>query len=255
MRRDTVVKETPTAPDSYPAEAAGLQWLGDAGGARVVGVLGVSSERIELEYIESVPPDAASARAFGAALAETHAAGAAAFGCAPPGWSGRLYIGRREMPAADERTWGAFYARDRVLPFLEIAEAVGNVTETEARTVRDACTVVSEGVFDDGEPPARLHGDLWSGNVLWSPSGVVMIDPAAHGGHRETDLAMLDLFGCPYFDEILAGYQSVRPLLPRWRERVPLHQLHSLAVHAAGHGRAYGTALARAATTVLALAR
>ena len=62
--------------------------------------------------------------------------------------------------------------------------------------------------FDDDDPPARLHGDLWSGNVMWTPDGVVLIDPAAHGGHRETDLAMLALFGCPSLDAVIEGYQS-----------------------------------------------
>lgn len=254
MTRDTVVKSSPVSVDSYPAEAAGLEWLRDAGGARIVRVIAVSSGRIELERVESGVPSAGAASRFGAGLAATHAAGAAAFGSSPPGWSGRLYIGRREMPAAQEDAWGVFYARDRVLPFLEIAESVGTVTADEAHTVRRACSAISGGVFDDDQPPARLHGDLWSGNVLWSPSGVVLIDPAAHGGHRETDLAMLDLFGCAFLGDVLRGYESVTPLRAGWRERIPLHQLHPLAVHAAGHGRSYGTALVRAAEDVITLA-
>ena len=56
------------------------------------------------------------------------------------------------------------------------------------------------GDFDDDDPPARLHGDLWSGNVMWTPTGAVLIDLAAHGGHRETDLAMLALFGRRVYD-------------------------------------------------------
>jgi fructosamine-3-kinase len=74
-----------------------------------------------------------------------------------------------------------------------------------------------------------------------------LIDPAAHGGHRETDLAMLALFGCPYLDVILEAYQAVHPLRPGWRARIPQHQLHPLAVHAAGYGPSYGQALHRAA--------
>ncbi|NED60573.1 fructosamine kinase, partial [Streptomyces sp. SID10244] len=92
------------------------------------------------------------------------------------------------------------------------------------------------------------------GNVLWTARGVVLIDPAAHGGHRETDLAMLALFGCPLLTEIIAGYQGERPLRPGWEDRVALHQLHPLAVHAAGHGPSYGTALGRAARACVALA-
>jgi fructosamine-3-kinase len=73
-----------------------------------------------------------------------------------------------------------------------------------------------------------LHGDLWSGNVMWTSDGAVLIDPAAQGGHRETDLAMLALFGCPYFDAVIDGYQSHRPLRDGWRDRVGLHQLYPL---------------------------
>ncbi|MYQ97598.1 fructosamine kinase family protein, partial [Streptomyces sp. SID6139] len=90
------------------------------------------------------------------------------------------------------------------------------------------------------EPPARLHGDLWNGNVLWGADGEVrLIDPAAHGGHRETDLAMLQLFGCPHLDRVLAGYRESAPLADGWRERVGVHQLFPLLVHAVLFGRGY----------------
>jgi fructosamine-3-kinase len=86
----------------------------------------------------------------------------------------------------------------------------------------------------------------------------VLIDPAAHGGHRETDLAMLSLFGCPFLDRVLAAYDEGAaaigaPLREGWHERVPVHQLHPLAVHAAGHGRSYGIALTEAAERTLEL--
>ncbi len=102
------------------------------------------------------------------------------------------------------------------------------------------------------EPPARIHGDLWSGNVLWSGGKGWLIDPAAHGGHRETDLAMLALFGAPYRDEILAAYDAVTPLAAGWRARVPLHQLHPLLVHACLFGEPYGAQAGAAARAALA---
>ncbi|WP_022881780.1 fructosamine kinase family protein [Gryllotalpicola ginsengisoli] len=256
---DTLVKQNPSAPPGFfEAEAAGLRWLAeatDAGGARVARVIGVSPGRIELERVPSARPSAQAAREFGRALAVTHDAGAAAFGAPPDGWDGPGFIGKRPQPFAHEERWGAFYARDRVLPFLAVAEQAGSVTADEARVIRDACELVADGAFDDDEPPARLHGDLWNGNVLFSPDGVVLIDPAAHGGHRETDLAMLQLFGAPFLGEILAGYESAHPLRPGWRERVPVHQLHPLAVHAAGFGRGYGVELVDAARATLALGR
>jgi fructosamine-3-kinase len=86
------------------------------------------------------------------------------------------------------------------------------------------------------DAPARLHGDLWSGNIMWTGPAdavqAVLIDPAAHVGHRESDLAMLALFGAPHFDEIITGYEAVHRLAPGWRDRLPLHQLYPLAVHA-----------------------
>jgi fructosamine-3-kinase len=252
---DTIVKSNPDAPPLFfEAEAAGLTWLADAGGARVVRVVHVEPGSIELERIHTGRPQARAARDFGSALAVTHDAGAAAFGAPPDGWTGPLFIGRRPLSAAHESTWGGFYARERVLPYLELAIESGGVGRGQASIVRQACDEVAAGVFDDDDPPSRIHGDLWNGNVLWSPTGVVLIDPAAHGGHRETDLAMLALFGCPYLDEIVEGYEQTHPLRPGWRERIPLHQLHPLAVHAASYGRGYGDALADAAARVIALA-
>jgi len=248
-------KRDPDAPAGFfEAEAAGLAWLGSVpGGVRTARVIAVRPGAIELENVDPAPPTPAAAREFGAALARTHDAGAAAFGSPPDGYAGPMYIGQRALTTARQTRWGRFYARDRVLPYLVAAVKAGNVTETEERIIRAACDRISAGAFDDSEAPARLHGDLWNGNVLWSAGGVVLIDPAAHGGHRETDLAMLALFGCPFLDQVLAAYDAEIPLREGWRERVPVHQLHPLAVHAAGHGRSYGVALIAAAEATLEL--
>lgn len=74
---------------------------------------------------------------------------------------------------------------------------------------------------------------------MWTSDGVVLIDPAAYGGHRETDLAMLALFGCPFYDAVLEGYQRVRTLREGWRERVGLHQLFPLLAHVVLFGEGY----------------
>ena len=89
------------------------------------------------------------------------------------------------------------------------------------------------------EPVARLHGDLWSGNVLADRSGRPwLIDPAAYGGHREMDLAMLDLFGS-IPARTAAAYHEVWPLADGWRERIALWQLFPLLVHAVLFGGGY----------------
>ncbi|MGN6326506.1 fructosamine kinase family protein [Pseudolysinimonas sp.] len=241
-------------PGFFAAEAAGLRWLAEAesvGGAAVVAVRGVGEGWIELDRLASARPTAEAARVFGAALARTHAAGAAAFGAAPG--DGPWFIGRQELPCDPSATWGAFYAAQRVLPFARRAHERRHLDARGLAVVEEACARIASGALDDDEPPARLHGDLWNGNVAWTPAGAVLIDPAAHGGHRETDLAMLALFGLPFLDVVLDGYDAAAPLRPGWRDRVPMHQLHPLAVHAASHGAAYAEPLAAAAESTLGL--
>ncbi|WP_188489671.1 fructosamine kinase family protein [Williamsia phyllosphaerae] len=244
-------------PDFFAAEAAGLRWLA-AAGAPVVEVVSVAADRIDLRRLRETSPTRAAAMRFGAALSAMHDAGADHFGSPPDGFHGRTFVGSREQDSIPTDSWGEFYARTRVLAFVDPAVAAGNLTASDEAAVREACERIASGDLDPApggpdERPARLHGDLWTGNVLWTPDGVVMIDPAAHGGHRETDLAMLALFGCPLLDQIIDGYQSRRPLAPGWENRIGLHQLHPLAVHAAGHGPGYGSRLGSAARATLAL--
>lgn len=248
----TFTKRRPGAPAGFfAAEAAGLAWLAAAHGAAVVDVLGVGDDRIDLEELDDARPTPVAARRFGADLARTHDAGARAWGAPPDGWDGPTFIGKRPQECRPESSWGVFYAAQRVAPFARIAREAGSITVAEHDLVSRALDRVADGALDDDDRPARLHGDLWNGNVTFTPGGVVLIDPAAHGGHRETDLAMLDLFGCPFLDEVRAGYESVHPLRAGWRNRLPLHQLHPLAVHAAGYGRSYGVALVDAARATL----
>jgi fructosamine-3-kinase len=220
-----------------------------------VEVLSVEPGRIDLDALDIARATPAAARAFGAVLPATHDAGATAFGVPPDGWDGPTFIGRQPLRTRPGgwSAWGAFFAQQRVLPYAELAADRGAVGGSDLRLVRDACDRLSSGELDDGEPPARIHGDLWNGNLQWTTSGAVLIDPAASGGHRETDLAMLALFGCPFLAEIYAAYDAAHPLRPGWADRLGLHQLHPLAVHAASHGPSYAAPLVAAARSVLDL--
>ncbi len=248
------IKSDPAGPGAYPAEAAGLAWLAEARGASCVAVREVDDRHIALDQLRESRPTREAAHRFGAALAITHRAGARTFGRAPAGWSRPCFIGRQTMPVGEWQSWGEFYADARVIPYAEKAVESGTLSKAELERVRRTGDLIRSGIFDDDEPPARVHGDLWAGNVMWTATGAVLIDPAAHGGHRETDLAMLALFGAPFLAEVIAGYDEVSALRDGWQERIPLHQLFPLAVHAVGHGRSYGEGLLRACAAVDALA-
>lgn len=212
-------------------------------GAAVVPVVGVGEDHLDLVRLEPVPASAAAARAFGAGLARTHDAGGTSWGAGPAGWAGDGFFGPLSDPlpmtVGSWPTWGAFYAQARVAPVVRLARDRGVCDAAQSRVFDDLCERLVDGAFDTDDGPARTHGDLWSGNVMWTEGGAVLIDPAAHGGHRETDLALLALFGSPYLDEVRDGYEAVHPLADGWEERVGLHQLHCLLVHAVLFGGGY----------------
>ncbi|MGH3722122.1 MAG: fructosamine kinase family protein [Pseudonocardiaceae bacterium] len=229
------------------AEAAGLRWLRVPGGPPVPRVHGHDEHWLVTEHIPAGPTDGAAAERLGRELAVLHTAGAPAFGTPPPGGPQQAWIGAAPMTNITALEWPQWYAEHRVLRYLRTAVDRGTVNAEQARAVHRVCERIGE-LAGPAEPPARLHGDLWSGNVhAGADERVWLLDPAAHGGHRETDLAMLALFGYPHLERVLTGYADVTPLAPGWRARVPLHQLFPLLVHAVLFGGGYGASTAAAA--------
>ncbi|MEG3613810.1 fructosamine kinase family protein [Isoptericola haloaureus] len=233
-------------PGFFATEAAGLRWLAVDGGPRVAAVLDVGPGHLDLERLEPARPTSPAARSFGRALARLHDAGAPAFGTLPPdagrGWFGPL-DDPLDMPAGAFEDWPAFYAEARLRPIVAQGRERGVLDRRDAAAMEAVCGALPD-LAGPPDSPARLHGDLWSGNLLWTAADdggteAALIDPAAHGGHRETDLAMLALFGAPHLDEILAGYDETHPLAAGWQQRVELHQLYPLAVHAVLFGGGY----------------
>jgi fructosamine-3-kinase len=186
-------------------------------------VIDETPDRLVLQRVPSGTLTAAGEEDLGRMLAKLHAAGAPAFGSLPA--PGRFFVGRCELESPEAAEWNTYYVEHRCLP---LARRIG-LADVVARIVVDA----------PAEPPARLHGDLWTGNVLADPGGRPwLIDPAAYGGHREVDLAMLDLFG-PFPARVIAAYEEVSPLADGWRDRIPLWQLFPLLVHAVLFGGGY----------------
>ena len=257
---ETFRKRRPGAPaDYFQREADGLRWLAQADGAPVPNVVAVTPDSLSIARVPPASPRASDAQRFGAELARTHLSGASGFGAAPPSplTTPAGFIADLPLPYGDWDSFGPFYGRARIQPYVAmlgpgISDGVTEVfTALVARLDTDDPALVGPA-----EPPARLHGDLWSGNVVWGRDAADdvrgwLIDPAAHGGHRETDLAMLALFGTPHLAEIMVGYQSVAPLAPGWRQRVALHQVHPLLVHAVLFGGDYLSRAASAAQTAL----
>jgi fructosamine-3-kinase len=242
----------------FGAEAQGLRWLAEARAVPVPDVLGWDEAMLVVSWVPGGAPDAAAAERFGRDLARMHAAGAQRFGAPWPGFIASLPLGN-DGPAAggdDARApggpgaWPDWYAAQRLLPYLRRAADAGTLGPAQVRGVEAVMARIGD-LAGPAEPPARIHGDCWSGNVLWSGGRGWLIDPAAHGGHRETDLAMLDLFGAPFLDRIVASYQEAAPLAAGWRARVPLHQLHPLLVHVCLFGSGYAEAAAAAARAAL----
>jgi fructosamine-3-kinase len=209
-------------PGMFAAEAAGLAWL-RVGSLREPRVLAAGDRWLALEWLDLAGrPDPA---ALGRGLAALHRISPSKFGLDAPN-----YLATLPQDNTPEDDWPTFYVERRLRPLCTRAK-LGVDRELDKLRMLD--------VFGPPEPPARLHGDLWWGNVASVSGEPVIIDPAVYGGHREIDLAMLALFGgLP--DRLVDAYDEVWPLADGWRARIPLHQLYPLAAHACLFGGGYG---------------
>lgn len=245
--RSAFIKTRPHSPaDFFSSEARGLAWLSVPGGAPIPEVLAHADDCLIMAWIDPGRASADAAETLARGLAVTHAAGAARFGAEHNG-----YIGTAPLLNAPSDSWADFWVNRRVLPYLKIARDRVAIGDRDSAAIEAVAARIDE-FAGPPEPPARIHGDLWSGNVVWGADGVAyLVDPAAHAGHRETDLAMLALFGAPHLTRLLDAYDEAAPLADGWRERVALHQLHPLLVHAILFGGSYGGRAGAAARSLL----
>lgn len=226
------VKTRADAPsDMYEVEARGLRFL-EAGALRVPRVVAVDPAFLVLEYL---PPTSSSAdfdEVLGRGLAALHQASPAGFGLDHDNYVGSLP--QRNTPCA---TWAEFYWERRLRPLSrELPSALRHRFDSLAEILPEC--------VGPAEPPARLHGDLWGGNVHRAGEPV-LIDPAVYGGHREIDLAMMRLFG-GFSARVFAAYDEAHPLAHEHERRVPLYQLYPLLVHVGIFGASYLPAVSRA---------
>lgn len=256
MSSDEHVKSRPDAPAGFfAAEADGLRWLAEPGAVPVVGVIAQDRASLTIERLHEARPTAQAARDLGTGLARLHDAGAPGFGWAPSAtaWFGPL-SDPVELPTAPRDTFTAYWVSDRLRPIAE--RAAGTLGASGRAAVDAAISAIDTGAFEgiagEGrEVPARVHGDLWSGNVLWTAQGATLIDPAAHGGHRLEDLALLTLFGAPHLDEVLAAYEAAHPMPASWREDLPAHLFFCLLAHVHLFGAMYVDQAVSVARTIV----
>jgi fructosamine-3-kinase len=213
-------------PNMYACEAEGLAWLAEARALPCPAVIAVSEQFLVLEYVEP----AARVRDFdarlGRGLAALHRFGTPSFGFVRDN-----FIANLPQDNTREDNFATFYRARRLEPML-------THLDVSLRRRFDSLFAKLEALIPE-EPPARLHGDLWSGNVHTTAHGEPMfIDPAVYGGAREIDLAMLQLFGAPS-QAFFAAYDEQYPRLPGHEERVPLYQLFPLLVHVRLFGGSY----------------
>ncbi len=217
----------------FAAEATGLAWLRDGNAVlRIPIVIATGDDWLALEWLDLTSrPDPA---VLGRGLAGLHASGAPAFGLTDDNFLATL-----PQDNTAEPDWPTFYVERRLRPLCARARLGLDAQLDRLRAATDR--------FGPPEPPARLHGDLWWGNVAATQGDAVILDPAVYGGHREIDLAMLALFGgLP--DALVDAYEEVLPLADGWRDRIALHQLYPLAAHACLFGGGYGAQVSRALT-------
>ncbi len=222
--RAVVVKATP-----YDAEleAEGLEALA-AAGAPVPAVLALGPHVLVMAAVDG-PPDWAG---LGTALAVVHASHGPGFG-----WHRDNVIGPLPQANGWLATSGSFVVERRIRPHLEVLP--GEV----ARRLAAACEGPLPALLDEHDPPpSLLHGDLWTGNVV---AGRWLVDPAVHHADRETDLAMLTLFGAPPA-AFWSAYERAAPLPDGWERRRPVLQLPPLLVHVRLFGSGYLPGVVRA---------
>jgi len=232
-RSELFVKLKAQAPPGFfEAEARGLEWLRQTRVLRIPEVVAVAPDFLVLEYLQSASKSSDFEEGVGRVRAQLHRCSWPTFGLDHDNYIGLLAQSNQPCDS-----WPQFFVQHRLHPLLELALRQGKAPAHWARRFERLYRGLPQILTE--EPPARLHGDLWAGNLLVGPQGQpCLIDPAVYAGHREVDLAMMRLFG-GFGPRVFQAYQEDFPLAAGAAERVPLFQLYPLLVHVNLFGGSY----------------
>lgn len=231
--RSFFLKLNPDSPvDMFSREVAGLEALRVSDGPSVP--LPYLHGRTFL-LMEDLAPAARGVDywvSFGRKLAALHKYTNEQFG-----FGADNYIGSTPQP----NPWAAdgfeFFAQQRLLFMARKARERGLLDRGDEARV--AALAGRLPLLVPQQPPSLIHGDLWSGNALTTEDGApAIIDPAAHYGWAEAELAMTTLFGS-FPSEFYRAYEEVRPLETGYPSRYPIYNLYHLLNHLILFGRGY----------------
>tara|TARA_R110002126_G_scaffold37614_2_gene113176 strand:+ start:5212 stop:6069 length:858 start_codon:yes stop_codon:yes gene_type:complete len=223
-----------SAPDSmFETEAKGLELLFDTDTELIIPrVKLVGKNFLLLSLINSGSKKTSSDFDFGVELAKLHQHSSENFGLDHDN-----FIGKLPQSNTPHSKWADFYLSERIESQVKLGIDSGKFSKSILTKI-DSLHQVAERLFPN-EPPALLHGDLWSGNYMFTKNGCASIyDPAVYYGHREMDIAMTRLFG-GFSKDFYDGYNSEYPIADGFEERIELCNLYPILVHANLFGGGY----------------
>jgi len=147
------------------------------------------------------------------------------------------YMGSVPQLNTKQSRWVDFFIHQRLQPLVEKC-LEKKLLYAEHISLFEKLYTQLPNIFNS-EPPALLHGDLWSGNYMCNAaSEPVLIDPAIYYGHRSVDLGMTTLFGGfrPAFYE---AYHYYHPFPKNYTEQWEISNLYPLLIHLLLFGTGY----------------
>lgn len=197
-----------------------------------------------MEYLPEAPNASGFDERLGRGLAYLHRKTASAYG-----FHHSNYCGSTIQVNTWTTSWAEFYANHRIAALVKQLISKRGLGVEEQKTYERLIDKMPD-LLDHSTNPSLIHGDLWSGNYLYTAQGPALIDPACYYADREMELGMMQLFG-GFSPAVWKAYQEAFPLPQGWEMRMPLYQLYHVLNHYLLFGGSYGIQALRIARQYL----